>query len=126
VKHPIPPTSRRAAGTEFESLAIDYLCRNGLTLITRNYHCRYGEIDLIMNDKKTLVFVEVRFRSDAGFVSPQESITPVKMKRIVRTARHYLHRYKLTEKVSSRIDFIGIDGGCQPERINWVRNAISA
>ena len=79
-----------------------------------------------MKDQETLVFVEVRYRSSSRLVSPLESITARKKGRIIQTAKHYLHRYSLTEKVCCRIDFIGIDGGYQPTRVNWVRNAISA
>ena len=127
MNHPsTPPSDRRSTGNAFESVAIAYLCRQGLTPVMRNYHCRSGEIDAIMKDEQTLVFVEVRYRSHADFISPLESITTRKKQRIIRTARHFLHYYRLTEKVASRIDVIGINGGFQPAKITWIRNAISA
>lgn len=92
----------------------------------RNYYCRRGEIDLVMRDQQAVVFVEVRYRTHSHFVSPLESITTRKQQRIIQTARHFLHRYQLTEKVTSRIDVIGINGDDNAENITWIRNAISA
>lgn len=79
-----------------------------------------------MKDRQTLVFVEVRYRTNADFISPLESITARKKHRIIRAARHFLHYHNLTEKVASRIDVIGINGSVHPERITWIRNAIAA
>lgn len=79
-----------------------------------------------MKDQQTLVFVEVRYRSASHFVSPLESITNRKKHRIIRTAKHFLHYHRLTEKVASRIDIVGINGESKPEQITWIRNAISA
>jgi putative endonuclease len=76
------------AGAEDEALA--FLRGQGLRLLERNYRCRFGEIDLIMKEGATLVFVEVRMRKNTSFGGAAESITARKQKRIVAAARHYL------------------------------------
>jgi putative endonuclease len=77
-------------GAAAEQAAADYLVRQGLKLVTRNFRCRGGEIDLIMHDGETLVFVEVRSRSRADFGGAAASITASKQARIILAARHYL------------------------------------
>ncbi|MCG8083044.1 MAG: YraN family protein, partial [Candidatus Thiodiazotropha taylori] len=62
-------------GEAAEQLAVDYLSRRGLKLVTRNFRCKVGEIDLIMREKRTLVFVEVRYRQSDDYGSALESIT---------------------------------------------------
>jgi putative endonuclease len=90
-------------------------------VIARNHRCRGGEIDLICQDGKTLVFVEVRLRRNGDFGGAAASITPVKQGRIVRAARHYL----LTKGKSDhdcRFDCVLLDG----ERIEWIKDAFPA
>lgn len=65
-------------GSQAEQLALNYLQQQGLTLITQNYHSRRGEIDLIMLDENTLVFVEVRYRKSAAYGSALESVNSQK------------------------------------------------
>ena len=71
------------AGFEPEKLAATFLMNHGLKMVTQNYHCRFGEIDLIMMDAKTLVFVEVRLRSNSQFGSAGTSITAQKKQKFV-------------------------------------------
>lgn len=68
------------AGLEAEKLAATFLINHGLKIVVKNYHCRFGEIDLIMQDNKSLVFVEVRLRSNSKFGNAAASITPQKNK----------------------------------------------
>jgi putative endonuclease len=102
-----------------EDLAAGYLKRQGLKLISSNYRCRFGEIDLIMQDGQTLVFVEVRMRSNPSFGSAAESITPAKQKKLTVTAQHYMQQHG--EK-NSRFDAV-IMSSLSPEGIEWLRNA---
>jgi putative endonuclease len=109
------------AGQIAENRAARFLERQELLVITRNYRCRGGEIDLICRDGRTLVFVEVRSRRNSDFGGAAASITPSKQRRIVLAARHYLaamgrHSY------DCRFDCVLIDG----ERIEWIRNAFPA
>jgi putative endonuclease len=77
-------------GNQAEQIAAKFLQRNGLELLQRNYRCRHGEIDLVMRDGDTLVFIEVRLRSSDQFGGAAGSIDAAKRKRITLAARHYL------------------------------------
>lgn len=109
-------------GEEAEQIAATYLQQNGLTLLDRNYRCRFGEIDLIMRDGKTLVFVEVRLRRDNSFGGAGISITPSKQQKLTRTAEHYLQQYGVA---SCRFDAI-LMTKANVENIEWIRNAFDA
>ena len=78
--------SSQNAGFNAEQVALEFLLAKGLKLLAQNYHCRFGEIDLIMQDGAYLVFVEVRKRTNTRFGSAAESITPQK------TTKDYAHR----------------------------------
>jgi putative endonuclease len=99
----------KAIGMIAEAAAKDYLLTNHLVFIGKNYHCRQGEIDLIMKEDKQLVFVEVRYRKNKQYGTGIESITKEKQRRIITAARHYLHAHKLTETVSCRFDIVGVE-----------------
>ena len=109
------------AGDQAEERAGLYLQRAGLRVVTRNYRCRGGEIDLVCRDGDTLVFVEVRMRSNPGFGSALDSVTPAKRRRLVLAATHYLSRRGWAGPC--RFDVVGIDGGV---RLNWCRDAFRA
>ncbi len=106
-------------GQQAEALALIWLQQRGLVCITRNYRCRMGEIDLIMRDGNTLVFVEVRQRRSARFGGAAASITPAKQARLARTAEHYLQT--LASLPPCRFDAILLDGQQPPE---WLQNII--
>ncbi|MES2546097.1 MAG: YraN family protein [Pseudomonadota bacterium] len=109
-------------GLAAEKLAETFLINRGLKLVTRNYHCRFGEIDLIMLDAKTLVFVEVRLRTNTQFGSAGTSITPQKMQKLILTAQHYLQTHG---EQPCRFDAILMDSA-NAKSIEWVRNAFDA
>jgi len=77
-------------GNAAEATAANYLQQKGLKLIQKNYRCKYGEIDLIMSDATTLIFVEVRLRKNNRFGGAGASITATKQEKLRRTAEHYL------------------------------------
>ncbi|MGH8476708.1 MAG: YraN family protein [Methylococcales bacterium] len=108
-------------GEEAESIALDYLKKQGLRLIERNYRCRNGEIDLIMDDSGTLVFVEVRFRKMAVFGSALESIDTRKKSRIIHCASHYLSAQRFSG--TARFDVIAISPLAEQLDIDWVQDA---
>ena len=111
------PTPAQAAGGIGEDEAARFLTRHGLELLARNYRTRHGEIDLIARDGDTLVFVEVRLRSDARFGGALESITSRKRSRIIAAARGYLmHMRRLP---ACRFDVVCIEGA-EP---TWIRGA---
>jgi putative endonuclease len=99
---------------------------HGLKIVAQNYHCRFGEIYLIMKDNKTLVFVEVRLRSNNKFGSAAASITPQKQQKLILTAQHYLHEYARQHgNCLCRFDAILMDR-TDSKHIDWVRNAFDA
>ncbi|HXF67157.1 MAG TPA: YraN family protein [Burkholderiales bacterium] len=77
-------------GRGAEALAAALLERAGLTILARNYRCRFGEIDLVAQSGPTLVFVEVRARRSEQFGGAAASITRAKRRRLLAAARHYL------------------------------------
>mgnify|MGYP001814174918 CR=1 FL=1 len=113
--------NRKRIGHHAESLACGYLKRRGLRLLSRNFRCRRGEIDLIMQDGAQLVFVEVRYRSRGDFGSALESVTPGKQRKLITTAQHYLQRSGKTP--ACRFDVVGMG----PDRqMHWIKNAFDA
>lgn len=111
-------TSRQVAGSEAEDVALAHLQRNGLQLVERNFLCRGGELDLVMIDGATLVFVEVRKRSSRQFGGAAASITPAKQQRLIRAAQHFLQRYR--QAPACRFDVIAIDG----DALEWLTNVM--
>jgi len=116
----------RDTGAQYEQMAENYLELAGLTTVARNFSCRMGEIDRVMSHAGTLVFVEVRYRADPGFVSPLASITPMKQRRLVRTAQFYLQCNPRFAGYPCRFDAIGITGSLDEPRFNWIKGAFSA
>ena len=101
-----------------EDRALAHLLQHGLALVTRNFSCKGGEIDLIMQDGPGLVFVEVRARANARHGGAAASVTPTKQRRLIIAAQVYLLRHKKVPPC--RFDVIAIDGG----ELTWLRNAI--
>lgn len=98
---------KKSLGNLGENLALKYLQSKGYKFIERNFRSRFGEIDLIFQDKKTLVFVEVKTRFSKTYGEPEEAITPFKLKSFVKTAYYFkLVHPNLTE--SLRIDVVAI------------------
>ncbi len=110
-------------GAQAEQLAAQFLQRHGLALLQQNYRCRCGEIDLVMRDGATLVFVEVRLRSRADFGGAAASIGRTKQGRLVRTAQHYLST--LRSIPPCRFDTVLLHSADGHE-IEWVKNAFAA
>ncbi|MCF6280914.1 MAG: YraN family protein [Candidatus Polarisedimenticolaceae bacterium] len=110
----------KIAGDGAENLACDYLQQQGLRLIERNYHTRRGEIDLIMQHDKTLIFVEVRLRGSDHFGSAAESVTSRKQGRIIAAAQHYLQQQP--SALACRFDVVAISGKTD-RSIDWIPNA---
>ena len=113
-------TARQISGRQGEDRALAYLQRQGLTLVARNFHCRRGEIDLIMQEGDTLVFIEVRQRAPGRHGDAAASVTPRKQARLLAAAEFYLQRFR--QPPACRIDVVAIDG----DALDWIRNAISA
>ena len=122
----IPP-STKAVGDAAEARALAHLVARGLVFVERNYRvargprARGGEVDLIARDGDgTLVFVEVRARSDARFGGAAASIGAAKQQRLVFAARHYLRRF--ASPPPCRFDVVTVEG----DRVEWLRAAFDA
>jgi putative endonuclease len=111
----------RSTGNQAEDQALAYLQAQGLGLVARNYSCRQGEIDLIMQQGQTLVFVEVRYRRSNRYGSALESVDPRKQARLLHSARHYLLGHPNWQNRPCRFDIIGISG--DQGTIQWLTNA---
>ena len=108
------------AGARAEELCAELLRGYGLRIIERNWHCRFGEIDLIAEEGGTLVFAEVRLRNARAFGGAAESITAAKRSRVIAAAQLYLIRRPVQ---SCRFDVLLVTG--EPARIEWIRNAFA-
>lgn len=111
-------TGRQARGAQAEDRARAHLERAGLRLLTRNYRCPRGEIDLVMADGDTLVFVEVRFRASRAFGGAAASVDARKRARLVAAAQHYLLAHPADRPC--RFDVVAADGEAA---IEWLRDA---
>ena len=111
------------AGVQAEQWAAQYLRQQGLKLIAQNYRGRFGEIDLIMQDGVSLVFIEVRLRRNAGFGGAAASIDTRKQQRIIRTAQQYLAT--LANTPPCRFDVVLMDD-VQGVQAQWLKNAFDA
>ena len=112
--------STTQSGRSAEDRALAYLRAQGLVLLKRNFRSRRGEIDLVMRDGATLVFVEVRQRRSARFGGAAASINAIKRARLWRSAEVYLLRFK--HPPPCRFDAVCIDG----ESLRWLRHILSA
>lgn len=119
-------TGRRASGEAGEQLALEHLERHGLRLLARNVHARGGEIDLVMLDGPTLVFVEVRSRASRGLVGALESVTASKQRRVFSAARVYLDRHPEHASRPCRFDVVGITRDGTLTTLEWAANAFEA
>lgn len=115
----------RHIGANTENIACDFLCKQGLQLVTRNYRCRTGEIDLIMQDQKELIFVEVRYRRSHSRGGAIESIDSYKQKKIIQAATYYLQQHKLTDKIACRFDvlLVSLNNMNNTLETQWIKDA---
>lgn len=107
-------------GEKTETRAAQWLSARGLRLVARNVRTRFGEIDLVMEDGGTLVFVEVRYRSRDDFGGAAASVTRAKRTRIERSIRAYLASVPGVGRRDLRADVVAVSGS---GRIEWIRNA---
>lgn len=119
-------STTKETGDSAERIAERFLIKRGLTLVARNYLCRFGEIDLVMQERETLVFIEVRLRrkhKGNDFGGPAASITPVKQARIIAAALHYLSGMK--QLPPCRFDAV-LMNSLAADDVEWLPNAFEA
>lgn len=111
----------KALGDEIEHYVSCYLQQNGLKLVKANYSCKLGEIDLIMKDQETLVFVEVRFRKNENYGSGLETVTQKKQNKVKNAATCYLQQNNLYDEIPCRFDVVSVSGSRR--EVEWVKDA---
>ena len=116
---------RKAIGLLGEELALAHLVANGLRLVTRNYRCKLGEIDLVMLDGETLVHVEVRCRASNEYGGAAASITWQKQRKLVKTAEHLLMKNPALRRHRARFDVIAITTQNVTPQIEWIKSAFT-
>ena len=105
-------------GESAEQQAYQFLLKKGLKLVTRNFRCKQGELDLIMTDEQTLVIIEVRFRQTDKYGSAAESVTRAKQSRIIAATQVYLSSQKFNKSI--RFDVVALSGN---GNLDWIKNA---
>lgn len=105
-----PKAGHLRRGKRGEDVAHDYLRSKGMTVLTRNWRGKRGELDLVCKDGDTLVFVEVKTRDRAGLAAPSDALTPEKQRRLVRAAEEYLSRNKAWDQ-PCRFDLVAVTVG---------------
>ncbi|MBU2530824.1 MAG: YraN family protein [Elusimicrobia bacterium] len=109
-------------GQKYEDMACEYLKKNGFSIKQRNYRAVSGEIDIIATDGKTLVFLEVKGRSNEKFGSPLEAVNKPKQHKIIKTALHFIKQNKISCK-DIRFDVVGIN---HENKIEHIKNAFQS
>jgi putative endonuclease len=117
--------ARQELGKLGEELAVEELTRRGYAILERRYRTRYGEIDIVADDRGTLVFVEVKARADAEFGSAAEAVTAWKQRRLTRMATFYLARGNVADR-PCRFDVVAIMLDQTPPFIEVFQNAFDA
>lgn len=107
-------------GKNAENTARQYLEKHGLTLLRSNFYSRFGEIDLIMRRAQIIVFVEVRYRTRISHGTPLETITPAKLRRIVRTAEYFLLMNPRFAHLEMRFDVVSLSA-----QLEWIQGAFT-
>ncbi|MEL7535998.1 MAG: YraN family protein [Pseudomonadota bacterium] len=117
-------SDRQQLGWSHESLALEFLRREGLALLARNYHCRHGEIDLVMREHDVLVSVEVRFRSRRTHGGAALSIDHGKQRRWMQATEHFLAVRPEFASLCVRFDVVAVDAADGDRRVSWLRDAV--
>jgi putative endonuclease len=115
-------TPRRATGDSFEGAARTFLEARGLRFVRANFLCRHGEIDLVMRDRETLVFVEVRYRRSAAFGGALASVTAAKRRKLISAAHIWMAWHPYDARRPCRFDVLAFEG----DSVEWVPGAFDA
>ncbi len=121
-----PATDRNTTGAAWERAARRHLEAAGLRLLSANERYSVGEIDLVMEDRGSIVFVEVRYRGSDAFGGSALSVDAHKQRKLVRAAECFLAANQALARKPCRFDVIAIDGSAEPPRVQWIRNAFDA
>ena len=114
--------NKRQVGTQYESMAVQYLTEAGYHILERNFRCRTGEIDIIAKDGAYLVFVEVKYRASAACGSALEAVDYRKQQSILRVAQYYMVSHGYGTQTNCRFDVVASQG----TEITLIQNAFGA
>lgn len=116
-----------ASGEDYERRAARLLVAGGLRVVTRNFRARTGEVDIIALDGNTLVFVEVRARSNPAFTSAAGSVDRRKQRRLYNTAQRFLQRHPQWRDLPCRFDVVAFEPRQSASELapNWIRGAFT-
>lgn len=117
---------RKQLGMDAENHAETFLRNANLKSIARNFSCRFGEIDLIMLERQTLIFVEVRKRKNRRYGGAAASVTHQKQQRIIKTAQWFLAQNKQYQHLDCRFDVIAYEDDAAADQPLWYKGAFSA
>ena len=109
--------NQRKTGTAYEKIAADYVKKQGILILEKNYRISQGEIDMIGEDEETIIFFEVKYRKTASYGQPWEAVCSSKRKKICAVARQYCYSKRINKQV--RYDVISICG----DEILWFQDA---
>lgn len=111
--------NKRKIGKAKEELAIAFLQTKNIKIIAKNYQCRHAEIDIIALDQDTLIFIEVKYRSNTEYGKPYEAVSVLKQKKISMAAITFLINNRCYLNLQKRFDIISILGN----EFNWIKAA---
>jgi putative endonuclease len=115
-------SQKQILGVEGERIAEGYLKKKGFTLLERNYRCPVGELDLIALDRRVIVFVEVKTRSDDRFGVPLESVHRRKQQKMIKAALFFLAQRRFQDR-ETRFDVVGITFEDRKPKVEHIQNA---
>lgn len=113
---------RQRLGRLGETLASDFLKRNGFTIIGSNLHLKTGEVDILAQDEETIVIIEVKLKTNPRFGHPAEMVHYFKKRKLLLLAREIMLQY-LHKQV--RIDVVAIDASVKPPVLEHIKNAVT-
>ena len=124
----LPPRSKlppENTGAAAERHACQFLEAQGFALVAANYHCRFGEIDLVMRQQQLLVFAEVRLRNRQDFGGAAASVTRSKQQKIIASAGAFLHHHPEFSRCNCRFDVLALQASTQGWHVDWLPAAFT-
>jgi len=115
----------KTRGDHAEKIAVEFLKKNKFRVVQNNYHCRWGEIDIIARYNDILAFTEVRYRKTNCYGHAWETVNTAKQQRIIKTAQTFLLENSKYEEFCLRFDLISLDGDLNDPDIEWFQNAFT-
>ena len=113
-------------GRDAERRALEMLEAAGLKLLTRNYRCPQGELDLVLTHGDTLVVAEVRFRKDASRGGAAETVGAEKQRKLKLATQHLLRTHAELRRTPLRFDVVAVTAGAAPGAVEWIQDAFQA